>query len=176
MRQAPLVTQLTGQLGQVVGEQDRLRLGDGADELGHVVPQLLHERLGRFRAGPQDHERAHGLTRGGIRRADHRGLGHRVVVDERALDLGGGDVVPAHEHDVVDAPEQPEVAVVVALGAVTREVQAREPRPVGLAVPLRVTPDAAQHRRPRSVQHEVPAARDAHRGPVVPDEIGRAHV
>jgi acetyl-CoA synthetase len=32
--------------------------------------------------------------------------------DERVLDLGGGDVVTGDEHDVVDATEQPVVAVV----------------------------------------------------------------
>ena len=40
------------------------------------------------------------------------------------------------EHDVVDPTEQPEVAVVVALGAVAREVLAVEARPVGVAVAL----------------------------------------
>ncbi len=58
-------------------------------------------------------------------RADDRGLGDRGVVDERVLDLGGRDVVARDEHDVVDAAEQPEVAVVVALGAVAREVASR---------------------------------------------------
>ena len=64
------------------------------------------------------------------------------------------------EHDVVDAAEQPEVAVVVALGAVAGEVHAREPAPVRLAVALRVAPDPAQHRRPRPGEHEVATAGD----------------
>ena len=74
---------------------------------------------------------------------DDRGLRDRGVVDQRVLDLGGGDVVARHDHDVVDAAEQPEVAVVVALGAVAREVAAVEAAPVGVAVALRVAPDAA---------------------------------
>ena len=56
--------------------------------------------------------------------ADDRGLGHRRVDDQRGLDLGGRDAVPGHVHDVVDAAEQPDVAVVVLLGAVAGEVVA----------------------------------------------------
>jgi hypothetical protein len=73
--------------------------------------------------------------------------------------------VPGDVHDVVDAAEQPDRAVVVVLGAVAREVVALllEARPVGLAVALLVAPDAAQHRRPRLVQHEVAAPARADR-------------
>ena len=91
-----------------------------------VVAQLGDERVARLVAGAQDHERADGLAGGGVLRADDRGLGDRGVADERVLDLGGRDVVARHEHDVVDAAEQPVVAVVVALGAVAREVAAVE--------------------------------------------------
>ena len=57
---------------------------------------------------------------------DDRGLGHRRVVDQRRLDLGGRDAVARHVHHVVDPAEQPEVAVVVDLGAVAGEVAALE--------------------------------------------------
>ena len=103
---------------------------------------------------------------------DDRGLGDRGMVDERRLDLGRRDVVARHEHDVVDAAEQPEVAVVVALGAVAREVLAVEAAPVRVAVALRVAPDAAQHRRPRPFEHEVAAAGDADRLARVVDDAG----
>ena len=46
-------------------------------------------------------------------------------LDQRRLDLGGRDPVAGHVHDVVDPAEQPEVAVVVELGAVAGEVPAR---------------------------------------------------
>ena len=92
--------------------------------------------------------------------------------DERVLDLGGRDVVTRHEHDVVDAAEQPEVAVVVALGAVAREVAVAEAGPVGLLVPLGVAPDAPQHRRPRPGEHQIAAARDLHRLTGVVDDVG----
>ena len=123
--------------------------------------------------GAQDHERGDRLAGRVVGLADHRRLGDRGMVDERRLDLGGGDVVARHEHDVVDAAEQPEVALVVALGAVAGEVLAVEAAPVRVAVTLRVAPDAAQHRRPRPLEHEVPAAGNRRpRLPGVVDDAG----
>src|SRR5581483_10917670 len=125
-------------LGQVVGEQDRLWLRDRADRVADVVAQLGRQRLARLGPAPQDDERGDGLARGRVRPADDGRLGDGRVPDERVLDLGGRDVVARDEHDVVDPPEQPVVAVLVALGAVTREVPAREPAPVRVTVALRV--------------------------------------
>ncbi len=61
-------------------------------------------------------------------------------------------------HHVVDAPEQPEVAVGVDARAVTGEVDVAVLRPVRLPVALVVSVDAAQHPRPRPFQHEIAAA------------------
>ena len=47
-------------------------------------------------------------------RADDGRLGDRRVDDQRRLDLGGRDAVAGDVHHVVDAAEQPEVAVLVA--------------------------------------------------------------
>src|SRR5581483_8990498 len=44
--------------------------------------------------------------------------------------------------------------------------------PVRVAVTLRVTPDATQHRRPRLGQDEVAAARDRDGPPLVVDDVG----
>jgi hypothetical protein len=46
------------------------------------------------------------------------------VVDERRLDLGRRDPVAGDVHHVVDAAQEPQVALVVALRAVAREVHA----------------------------------------------------
>ena len=92
--------------------------------------------------------------------ATHDGrLGHRGMVDERGLDLDRADPVAGDLHDVVDATQQPEVAVRVDPAAVAREVHPREPSPVGAQEALGVLVDAAQHRRPRPGEHEVAAAR-----------------
>src|SRR3954470_3814560 len=61
-------------------------------------------------------------------------------------------------HHVVDTAEEPEVAVLVDARAVAREVHLLVLRPVRLAEALIVAEDAAQHRRPRALQHEIAAA------------------
>ena len=121
----------------------------------------------------QDHERAHGLAGGLVRRADDRRLGDLRVGDQRRLDLGGGEPVAGHVHDVVDAAEQPDVAVVVLLGAVTGEVVALllEARPVGVLEPLVVAPEGAQHRRPRLLDHEEAAGPVGHGLALVVDHV-----
>ena len=96
-------------------------------------------------AGARDDEGEDGLPGQRVVLADHGRLRDGRVVDERRLDLDGADAVAGDVHDVVHAAQQPEVAVVVALGAVAREVQAREAAPVGGLVALRVAVDAAQH-------------------------------
>ncbi len=120
----------------------------------------------------QDDEGHDGLAGGRVGGADDGRLGHLRVRDQRRLDLGRGDVVAGDEHDVVDPAEQPQVAVLVALRAVAREVEARESRPVRVDVPLVVAPDRPQHARPW-VPHdeEATAARRDRRAGVV-DHVG----
>ena len=91
--------------------------------------------------------------------ADDGGLGDLRVRDQRRLDLGGREPVAGHVHHVVDPAEQPDVAVVVDLGAVAGEVAALlgEARPVGVLEALVVAPEGAQHRRPRLGEHQVAA-------------------
>src|SRR5262245_3799326 len=62
-------------------------------------------------------------------------------------------------HDVVDATQEPEVAVAVTLGAVAREVDVGILRPVLLHVAVRIAPDAAQHPGPRLAEHEIAGLR-----------------
>ncbi len=65
---------------------------------------------------------------------------------------------PGDVHDVVDPPEQPEVAVLVDPGAVAREVHPREALPVRGAEARVVAEDPARHRRPWPLQHQVATA------------------
>ena len=137
--------------GQLLGEEDRLRLRDRADQLG--------------RRGRAARRRARRSVRCPPRRITNAAIAWPVVASSlptTAASATAGwstsadstSVVlmlwPDDEHDVVDAAEQPEVAVVVALGAVAREVLAVEAAPVRVAVALGIAPDAAQHRRPRA--------------------------
>ena len=119
------------------------------------------------------HEGDDGLAGRGVVGADHGRLGHGGVADQRVLDLGGRDPVPGDVHHVVDPAQQPEVAVLVPLGAVAGEVTAREARPVGLLVALVVAVDAAQHAGPRLGEDEVAALVVVDRAAVVVDHVDR---
>ena len=107
--------------------------------------------------------------------ADDRRFGNRRVRDQRRLHLGGRDAVAGHVHHVVDPAQQPQRAVGVVLRAVPGEVVALggEPRPVGVAVPLVVAPDGAQHRRPRLGDDQVAALTVADRDALVVDHLRR---
>ena len=94
------------------------------------------------------------------------------MIDQRALDFHRADAMAGDVEHVVHAAEQPEVAVLVALGAVAGEVDVRRPAaPVLLHVALGVAVDAAQHRRPRTREREQAAA-DRDRLALVGEDLG----
>src|SRR3954468_5982253 len=136
-------------LGQVGDEHQELGPRDGPDDVRDVLAQLDAEMVVRLLARLEDHEREDRLARDRVVLADDGGLGDGLVVDQRRLDLGGRDPMAGHVHHVVDAPEQPQVAVEVTFRAVAGEVHALEPAPVGLLVALRIAVDPAQHPGPR---------------------------
>ena len=107
--------------------------------------------------GHQDDKRDDRLPGGVVSGADDGRLRHPRVADQCRLHLRGGDSVPGHVHHVVNAAQQPDGAVQVIARAVAGKVPALlgEPGPVSLLVPFRIPPDAAQHRRPRLVQHQI---------------------
>ena len=109
---------------------------------------------------------------GGVVGAHHGGLGHGRMADQGVLHLGGREPVSRDVHDVVHPPEQPQVAVLVALGAVAGEVAPGEALPVRLDEALVVAVDAPGHARPRLGDHEVAALAVAHRVAVVVDHVG----
>ena len=75
----------------------------------------------------QRHERGDRLPLDLVRAADDRRFRHARMIDERALDLHRPDAMAGDVDDIVDAAEQPEVAVGVALGAVAGHVHAAAP-------------------------------------------------
>src|SRR5579875_2760334 len=143
-------------LWQLRREQYLTGLGDRPYLLGHVVAQVGDEAaaLGGF---PFDRDKGDDrLTGRRVRRPYHCGFCDGGVAHQGVLHLGGGDAVPRHVHHVVHPAEQPDVAVLVALGAVAGEVDTLEARPISRPVALIVAPDAAQHPRPRSVTTKKP--------------------
>src|SRR5204863_8611698 len=79
---------------------------------------------------------------------------------ERALDFHCTDAVSRNVQHVVDATQNPEVAVLVPLRAVAGEVDVRLAPlgPVHLAVALIVAPDRPQHTGPGPGNREIAAA------------------
>src|SRR5574339_321451 len=107
--------------GQRVDELDLLRILVGREAPAHVALDLLLELPGGLRSRLRHDE---GLDDGAARRiglADHRGVRHRRVLDEAALDLRGPDAVARTLDDVVRAPLVPEVAVLIHLALVAGE-------------------------------------------------------
>src|SRR5688500_11213879 len=92
---------------------------------------------------------------------------------EGRFHLSGRNAVAGHVHDVVDAAEQPVVALLVALAAVAGEVAPRVLRPVGLLGPLGIGVDAAPPRRPGPLEDEVTAPPEGNRGAALVDDVGR---
>ena len=70
------------------------------------------------------------------------------------LDFHGAEAVAADVHDVVDAAEDPEVAVFVAARGVAGEVDAWDALPILLLVALGIAPEGARHARPGPADDE----------------------
>src|SRR5436309_1817231 len=96
---------------------DELDLAGVLVRCGHTLAVLLEvedEAVTGFVARPEDDERLHDLPAVGVRLADDRALGDRLVLEQRALDLERPDPVGGREDDVVRAAGEPQVAVLVS--------------------------------------------------------------
>ncbi len=119
-----------------------------ADLLGDVLADLRLDLRGPLEVALEGHERDDRLAGELVGLGDDRGLGDLVVRDDRRLDLGGGEAVPGDVDHVVDPPDDPQVAVLVADRRVADEVGVvAEARQVRLDVALVVAVKRAQHRR-----------------------------
>ena len=127
-----------------------------------MLAQLLQHLRGAFPPALERHEGDDRLARLRVVPSRGSGFSHSRMRDERALHLDRGDSVAGDVHDVVDAPEQPEVAIVIDPRPVAHEVGVLVAVPVGLAVAVRVAVDAPQHRRPGLPDHQVTAAAGRH--------------
>ena len=76
-----------------------------------MVLQRAGEGVGGGEAVAQDDDRAHDRAALVVGRGDDRGLGDRLVRDERRLDLERPDPVAGGDDDVVGAALEEEVAV-----------------------------------------------------------------
>ena len=133
-------------LRQLVDERDLPRVLVRRGHVLHVLLQLADQVGGRVEAMPEHDERLHDLAAIGVGRADHRALGHRRMLEQRALDLERADPVRRREDHVVRATDEPEVALLVRHAAVAGHVPAvAEDR---LGVVARIPVPREQRRRP----------------------------
>src|SRR5450759_3310123 len=80
-------------LGQAGGELHLVRRGDGADDLAHVHDELLLEIVAGLHAVVEGHVSVDADALDGVRVADHGGLGHLGMADQRAFDVRRADAV-----------------------------------------------------------------------------------
>src|SRR5688500_11450355 len=102
----------------------------------------------RLNAGLESDEGDEGLAFEFVGTSDHGGFGDFRIADERAFDFGGADAVTGDVEHVIDAADNPEVAVLVLSAAVAGEIASFEFAPIDFAKTLRVAPDAAEHAGP----------------------------
>src|SRR5207247_11260095 len=103
-------------------------------------------------SGPGPAERLHRLAAHRVGARHHGRLDHRRVLEERALHLEGADAVAGRDDDVVGAPDEPEVAVLVTAGAIAGEIPLAAPARRRL---LRALPVFAEERRRVAPQREL---------------------
>src|SRR3954467_7461939 len=89
-------------------------------------------------------ERREGLALQVVRAADHRRLSHSWVVDQRTLHFHGSDSVSGYVEHVVHASQDPPIASLIDLGAISRKVPTRKAAPVGLLVTLVIPVNRAE--------------------------------
>src|SRR3954471_10630432 len=77
--------------------------------------------------------------------------------------------------NVVNAPDDAEVAILVGARAVAGEIEfsLEVVGPIGLLVAIRIAPDRAQHRRPRPLDHQDSALPPSDRMPGFVDDLGK---
>src|SRR4051794_16600023 len=142
-------------LRQVVGPDDALGPRELADPLGDVLADLVDEIVGALEIPLERHERRDGLAGVLVALADARGLGDLRMRDDRALDLRRRHAVAGDVDDVVDAPDDPEVVVLVLARGVADEVRLlAELLEVRLDVAVVVAEQRAQHAGPRLLEDQ----------------------
>ena len=95
------------------------------------------------------------------------------MIHQRTLDFHRAHPVARHVEHVVDPPEEPEVSLFVALGAIARDVGGLTPSaPVHLNVAVRIAVDGSEHGGPGPLEDEV-AATDLDRFALLVDHFRR---
>ena len=91
-----------------------------------------------------------------------RSFRNGFVGRESALNLSGSQTMARHVENVVDAADDPEVAVLIAPGAVSGGIEALEFAPVLFPVAGLVAVNGAEHGGPRLADNKLPALIRSH--------------
>src|SRR6266550_2025681 len=114
-------------LGKLLDELDLARILMSAHARLDQLDDLRVEPRPPRHAGAKHHVCLDDLPAKRIGRADHGGLGHVGVTQDRALDLEGPDAVPRALDDVIAPALEPEVAVSVAASQIADRHPAAAP-------------------------------------------------
>src|SRR5690606_3479929 len=117
-------------LRQVSGEQGVIGTRERTDLAGNVCTQILTQPLVRSDALLHGDERRYRLAPEPTRASDDSCFRDRWLIDQRALHFHRADTMTGDVQHVVDAAQDPEVAVLVALRAIAGKVDAVPARPV----------------------------------------------
>lgn len=113
----------TAGLGQVGDDDDRLGRSERTDTLAHLQDQVLLQLVVDLVAILDGDESVDSLAGKVVSDTDNSGFSDGGVLNERGLDLGGGQAVTGDVDDIVDTSADPVVAVVVTSGSVTCELE-----------------------------------------------------
>src|SRR5262249_40751326 len=139
-------------LRQALHELDLARILVGRRDPLHVLLQLVHQRLARRPIARQHDERLDDLAADRIRAGHDGRLDDGRMLEQRALYLEWPDAIARRDDDVVGPADEPEVAILVASGAVSGQVPFATPAGCGL---LRALPVLAEERRRVPAQRQV---------------------
>ncbi len=130
----------------------------GPISLRTQLHQFLAQVLARLLARHQGDIGVDALALDVVRIADHGGLRHFRMRDQRAFHFGSAHAMAGDVDHVVDAADDPVIAVLVAATAVAGEVVADVSREIRLDEALVVALDRAHHARPGSAIQRLPEA------------------
>src|SRR5436190_7336446 len=85
------------------------------------------------------------------------------MADQCAFDFSSSNAMASDVEHIVNAADDPEIAVLVLPATVAGEVTALDLAPINFLVTFWVAPEAAEHGRPRFAQYEFAAAISRHR-------------
>src|SRR5262249_51067808 len=125
------------------GETDIVRLCNRTNFLRDVLAEFLAQLAIGVDATLESYEGHQCLAFEIVRPANDGGFGDLPVAHQRAFDFSGSNAVTRDIEHVIDAADNPEIAILVLSAAIASEVAVGYFGPIDLLVPFRVTPKTA---------------------------------